>query len=57
MRFLTLLLTITLSLAALLLLAWGIAAAPTTHHVAPHADCAGATPCYATLQAAIDAAV
>jgi hypothetical protein len=32
------------------------AAPSTTHHVAPNADCAGATPCYATLQSAIDAA-
>lgn len=33
------------------------AAAPTTYHVTPRADYAGATPCYATLQAVIDAAV
>ena len=56
MRLLTLSFTLALSLAALLLLAWDIAAAPATHHVAPRADCAGATPCYATLQAAVDAA-
>ncbi len=48
MRFLNLSFTFTLSLAVLLPLAWGIAAAPATHHVAPNADCAGATPCYAT---------
>lgn len=51
-----LILSLTLSLAALMLLAWGAGAAPATRYVAPHADCAGAMPCYATLQAAIDAA-
>lgn len=56
MRLLILPLTFTLSLAALLLFAWDVAAAPAMRYVAPHADCAGATPCYATLQAAIDAA-
>lgn len=56
MRLLNLLLTLALSLVALLLLAWGVVALPATHHVAPRADCAGATPCYATLQAAVDAA-
>lgn len=43
-----------------LLLPWTIAsltaATLTTHHVAPNAVCGAATPCYATLQAAIDAA-
>lgn len=56
MRFLNLSFAFTLSLTALMLLAGNVAATPTTHHVAPRADCAGATPCYATLQAAIDAA-
>ncbi|MEJ5309106.1 MAG: right-handed parallel beta-helix repeat-containing protein [Anaerolineae bacterium] len=56
MRLLNLLLTLALSFAALLLLAWGITAAPSTRYVAPGANCAGATPCYATLQAAINAA-
>ncbi len=56
MRLLTLSLTFTLSLAAFLLLALSVGAAPGTRYVAPHANCAGATPCYATLQAAIDAA-
>ena len=55
MRLLNLSLTFTLSLAALMLLAWGIAAAPVARYVAPRADCSTATPCYATLQAAIDA--
>ena len=56
MRFLNLVSTLALSLTALLLLAWGVSAAPATRYVAPDGDCAGATPCYATLQAAIDAA-
>ena len=30
--------------------------APTTHYVAPGGDCGGAVPCYATIQAAVDAA-
>ena len=46
MRLLNLSLTFILFLSALLLFAWGIAAAPATHHVAPNADCAGAMPCY-----------
>jgi hypothetical protein len=50
----------TLSLAGLLLLALTVAslttAASITRHVAPNADCGTATPCYATIQAAIDAA-
>ena len=29
----------------------------TTHYVAPGGDCGGASPCYATIQAAVDAAV
>jgi len=41
------------------MLAWGTTpstATTITHHVAPNADCGTATPCYATIQAAIDAA-
>ena len=30
--------------------------APATHYVAPGGDCGGAAPCYATIQAAVDAA-
>jgi hypothetical protein len=46
----------TLSLSLFLLVTAPVAtAAPATYHVAPNADCA-ATPCYATLQSAIDAA-
>ncbi len=52
---------VSLLLAAGLLLAvfagdFPAAATLTTRHVAPNGDCAGATPCYATLQTAIDAA-
>lgn len=54
------LIVFTLSTAMVLVLPWTVAspivAAPTTRYVAPHATCAGALPCYATLQAAIDAA-
>ncbi len=48
--------TISLTLFLLATQVIATAAAPAAHHVAPHADCGGATPCYATLQAAIDAA-
>jgi len=33
-----------------------VGAASSTHYVAPHGDCHGAMPCYAALQAAVDAA-
>ena len=49
-----------IAVSMLLLLGWGLtlstAAEDSTHHVAPNADCGTATPCYATLQSAIDAA-
>ncbi len=52
--------TLSLPIAALLLLTWTIAtstvAASAIHHIAPNADCGSATPCYATFQSAIDAA-
>ena len=60
MRILNLLTTLTLSLAVLLLLVWAMtlpsAASSGTHYVAQGTDCGSAEPCYATLQAAIDAA-
>jgi len=60
MRILNLLTTLTLSLAVLLLLAWAVAlpttAASGTRYVARGGECHGPAPCYATLQAAIDAA-
>ena len=61
MRSLNLLILLSLSIAVLLLFGWGlissvVAAEDDTHHVAPSADCGTATPCYATLQSAIDAA-
>ena len=43
-----------LSLVVLITLFMGLGVAPVTRYVAPRADCAGATPCYDTLQAAID---
>ena len=60
MHTLNLLTTLTLSITVLLALTWAVAlpsaAASGTHYVAPGGECHGATPCYATLQAAIDAA-
>jgi hypothetical protein len=52
------LITLILSIVLSILLFYVVVtpAAPTTHHVAPHADCGAATPCYATLQSAIDVA-
>ncbi len=49
-------LTVAIGLALLVVLAFPVTATPTTCYVAPGGDCAGATPCYATLQAAINAA-
>lgn len=42
-----------------LAVAWDVRAdvAATAHHVAPGGVCGGVTPCYATIQAAVDAAV
>ncbi len=61
MRIWSLLLAFALSVALFWLFAWGVAAPAaalsTIHHVAPGGNCGGATPCYATLQAAINAAV
>lgn len=61
MRIWNLLLTFALSVALLWLFAWGVAAPAAAlspiHYVAPGGNCGEATPCYATLQAAIDAAV
>ena len=60
LRILNLLTTLTLTIIVCLALAWTVAhpanASSTTHYVAPGGDCHGATPCYATLQAAINAA-
>jgi PKD repeat protein len=52
-------LSLSLAAAAALLLALDprpVLAATTTRYVAPGGDCGGATPCYGTLQSAIDAA-
>jgi len=62
MRIWNMLFTFILSLTLLWLLTWGVAASTaalaTIRYVAPGGNCGGgtATPCYATLQAAIDAA-
>ena len=61
-KILYLALSLTLPLIALVALWFILGSFPTqaqgatTHHVAPGGDCGGASPCYATIQAAVDAA-
>jgi parallel beta-helix repeat protein len=60
-RLFSLILSLSLPFAALAILFLIIASLPTqaqnptVHYVAPGGDCGGATPCYATVQAAVDA--
>ncbi len=58
MRILNLWTALVLSTVALLILIWGLALSPATasgtRYVAPSGMCGGATPCYATIQAAIN---
>ena len=54
-------LALALAAGTLALLLWGIASPATAaqhqvHYVAPERDCGGASPCYATIQEAVDAA-
>ena len=58
MRILNLLTTFALPIITLLVLGWLLVLPTTaisnTHHIAPGGDCNGASPCYATFQAAIE---